>query len=237
MKQKFILLIGLILIFGLVSFIFAQEFGSDLEVGCPGRQLAKIEIEYSFSPELTGIQLEVGPSCAPNSSLGFGIRNYQNDDILIYIDGNGVEHEIWPYQSTEEIDYDMSLPYCRQGPGYSQCSHELKCSAAGASITEGYTCYNNQVCCDFGNVDNFNSWYLKSAFKEEDIPQEVGTEWTRELYFKSSPNEKIILSAKNVARVKVVLPTSSKDYTFYYILGAIALIIIFILIILKFRKK
>ena len=231
MKQKFILLTCLILIFGLVSFVSAQE------IGCPGKQLAKIEMEYSFNPELTGIELEVGPSCAPDSPLGFGIRNYKNDAILIYVDGNSVEHEIWPYQSTEDINYDDSLPYCKQAPGYSQCSHELKCSSINAPIIEGHMCYNNQVCCDFENVDNFNSWYRKSFFKEEDIPQEVGAEWTRELYFKDSPNEKIILSVKNVAIGENVPPTPNKDYTFYYVLGAIAIIIIFILIILKFRKK
>ena len=233
MKQKIILSITLILILGLFSFVNAE-----MEVaGCPGKQFAEIEIQYSFSPELTGIELEVGPSCAPNSPLGFGIRNYKNNDILVYIDGQGVEHEIWPYQSAEEISYDESLPYCKQAPGYGQCSHELKCTGANAQIIEGYMCFDNQVCCDFENVDKANEWYGKSFYKEENIPQEVGAEWTRELYFKNSPNEKIILSAKNVPTGKGVTPTPEGDYTLYYVLGAIVLIIIVVLIILKFRKK
>ena len=70
-----------------------------------------------------------------------------------------------------------------------------------------------------------------TPFVEEDIPQEIGAEYTRELYFKDSPNEKIILSVKNVP------PTSNKDYTLYYILCAIVLIIIVVLAVLKFRKK
>ena len=227
MEKKIIslLLLG-VLLFG-ISIVSA-------ETGCPGREFAEIEIQYSFSPELTGIELEVGPSCAPNSPLGFGIRNYKNDDILVYVDGKGVEHEIWPYQSAEEINYADSLPYCKQAPGYAQCSHELKCTDANAPIIEDYMCFDNQVCCDFENVDNANEWYGKSFYKEEDIPQEVGDEWTRELYFKDSPNEKITLSAKNVATGTKIIP-NGQSYVLYYIIGAIILVIVIAFII--FRKK
>ncbi|MEK6848135.1 MAG: hypothetical protein AABX65_00700, partial [Nanoarchaeota archaeon] len=104
MHPKYIFLITfLTLIFGFL--VFVQSL-----TGCPGRESAEIEIQYSFSPKLTGIELEVGYSCDPISPLGFGIRNYKNDDILVYVDGKGIEHEIWPYQSVEEIVYDNSLP-------------------------------------------------------------------------------------------------------------------------------
>jgi hypothetical protein len=225
MKAK--ILLGIFFVFALASFVSA---------GCPGIEFAKIKIDYSFNPTLNGIELEVGPSCG-SSHLGFGIRNYKNDDILVYVDGKSTSHEIWPYQETKERVYNSSLPYCNRAPGYGACSSEIKCSAANAPIINDYLCFDNQVCCDFGDVDKANEWYAKSFYKEEDIPQEVGAEWTRELYFKSSPNEKIILSAKNVPTNGNVLPIQIRDNTLYYVLGAIALIVIIVLIVLKFRKR
>ncbi|MFH1500352.1 MAG: hypothetical protein ABIE22_00200 [archaeon] len=222
---------------GLIALVILTYILCNLvSAGCPGKELAGVKIEYSFDSELTGSELEVGTTCAPDSPLGFGIRNYKNDDILIYVDGKGIEHEIWPYQSADEINYNESLPHCNQWPGYSQCSHELKCTSANAIIIEGYMCFDNQVCCDFENVDNANEWYEKSFYKEEDIPQEIGAEWTRELYFKNSPEEKITLYAKNVAienRTSVI----KKLFIIVATLIILGIVLIIIKILRKFRSN
>lgn len=161
--------------------------------GCPGRAEAKGKIKFSFTPEIDGLELEIGPRCAPNSPYGFGIRNYENDDVLIYIDGAGVEHEIFPHHGTSKTQYENSSEPCN-----FYCTHELKCEAANGTIFKEESCSDNQVCCILKDMslEERNYWYNASFFRDENIPQEIGSEWTRTLYFKNSPDEKIILSAK-----------------------------------------
>lgn len=118
-----------------------------VSAGCPGRSEAKIKINYSFNPEISGIELAIGYDCVPNSLLHFGIRNYKNNDILVYIDGNGTKHEIWPEKDPENLDYNKTLPYCGREGGY--CLHEMKCSAANASINKNYTCFGGRSVVNF----------------------------------------------------------------------------------------
>ena len=141
MKKKFVLGIVILAVLVLIILLIGR-YNSPIG-GCPGRKNAKVEIEYYFEPTIEGLEIDPGYFCALDSNLSFGIENKMNNDILIYVDGKGVEHEL---QSLKE---------------------------------------------DYSNYD-------ESSYVEEDIPQEAGIEWTRELYFKNSPNEKITLFAKNI---------------------------------------
>jgi len=111
-------------------------------------------------------------------------------------------------------------------------------------------------------------------FHDIDVPQEIGAEWIREMYFKDNPNERIKIIAKNlpgekgkelyevmsdycrtemndfggekyrrcvtinfVAEFEDKERDFTKDYTLYYVSGAIILISVILFITLKFKKK
>ena len=101
--------------------------------------------------------------------------------------------------------------------------------------------------------DNETQRYVNwdSKIVDEDIPQKIGAEWTRQLYFKDSPDEKIILSAKNlpigewkrVMRERYIKFLGTWELIAYYvtpvfILGVpILLVILFIFRVRKMIKR
>ncbi|MEM0359842.1 MAG: hypothetical protein QXK06_00715 [Candidatus Diapherotrites archaeon] len=65
--------------------------------------------------------------------------------------------------------------------------------------------------------EHLNSLWWKNdgqpySFEESGIPQEIGAEWTREFYFKSNPNEKVTIKAKNIEFLPEPKPYPATGY-------------------------
>ncbi|UCC92110.1 MAG: hypothetical protein JSV39_02520 [Candidatus Aenigmatarchaeota archaeon] len=190
----------LVLIFTLIFLLVSvyPVHAEELEIGCPGRTEATMGVDYILNPlPLTGcVRLEVVPDCAPGSPHALTISNENCEDILVYVSGDGEEHELVSKENPESRwNVVGGLPY---------------------------------------------------SFVDEEIPQDIGAEWMREFYFENNPEEKVIIDAKNLPireyyeliykRYNVTEDTTDeKDYTLYYILGAIILIVVIAFLISKYK--
>lgn len=122
-------------------------------------------------------------------------------------------------------------------------------------IIENTNCYKilvytaqNGTTYEIKSRDNETQRFINwGAIADKDIPQEIGAEWTRELYFKDSPDEKIILSAKNLAieewkrltRERYIRSLGSWELIAYYITPVLIFgvpILLVILVIFRIRK-
>jgi hypothetical protein len=184
-------------------------------------------VNYSLSSNIDCIKLSIDFSCFTGTNT-LTISNIECTDILIYTSGDGVEHELYPF-STKEAVRNMSLDSCLFDSQKS-CTSSFTCLESGGEILEKYSCLNEQVCCSTPNkiIESY-----KGRYEEINIPLENDAEWTRSFYFKSNPNDEIIINAFNLPATNVNKKTGY-GYLIYIVGG---IILLFLLIVFYLKKR
>lgn len=213
------------------TLIFLLPSVYPVHAACPGRTETTMGVDYILNPPTGCVRVEVVPDCAPGSPHALTISNENCEDILVYVSGDGEEHELVSKENPESRwNVAGGLLYYFVDDSIPQ--------DIGAEWTREFYLKNNpeeRIIIDAKNlpIREYNELsYKRYLFLGEYCLNKTKGFLTKEYSDCIGSRRLLEFEDKEIVTEDT---TDGKDYTLYYVLGAIILIVVIALLISKYK--